>query len=66
MAELSKQSIEEFKQIIKEEYGVEYTDEEAWEASRNLVNYFQLLWEMDQKQKRNAKKGEHSNEPIIE
>lgn len=51
MAELSKQSIEEFKQIFKEEYGVEYTDDEAWEASHNLVSFFSLLMQIDQRNK---------------
>lgn len=40
---LSQKLIDEFKQIFKEEYGVEYTDAEAREAANNLVGFFDLL-----------------------
>lgn len=50
MVRVSPESVEEFKRIVKEEYGVEYSDQEAWEASHNLVGFFDLLIKMDQKQ----------------
>lgn len=47
--------LEELKQIMKEEYGVEYTDAEAHEAATNLVGYFDLLIKMDYEQKQKEK-----------
>ncbi|MHB8860493.1 MAG: hypothetical protein ACYC48_02030 [Minisyncoccota bacterium] len=55
---LSRETIEEFRQIIKEEYGVEYTDMEAWEAAHNLVGFFDLLARLDYKQKQKENEGE--------
>lgn len=51
MAELSRETIEEFRAIFKQEYEVEYTDKEAWEAAHNLVGFFDLLLKIDQRQK---------------
>ncbi len=51
---LSKQTVDEFKKIFKEEYGVEYTDQEAWEAAHNLVGFFDLLHKIDQRDKKPA------------
>lgn len=36
---------------MKEDYNVEYNDNEAYEAAYNLINFFNLLYEIDQKQK---------------
>lgn len=49
---LSKETIDEFKKIFEEEYGVKWTDQEASEATHNLVGFFRLLWEIDQRSKR--------------
>lgn len=58
---ISRELLEEFKQIMKREYGVEYTDAEAHEAATNLVGYFDLLIKMDYEQKQKEKaKQEHS------
>jgi len=57
MPELSRERVEELRRIFKEEYGVEYTYEEAWEAAHNLVGFFDLLLKVDQRQKQ--KKGEN-------
>ena len=48
---ISPKHLEEFKKIMKKEYGVEYTDAEALEAATNLVGFFEILMKMDYKQK---------------
>lgn len=48
---LSKKLVEEYKQIVKEEYKIELTDQEAFEQATNLVNFFDLLVKIDQKAK---------------
>lgn len=62
MVELSKETIEEFKAIFKKEYGVEYTDQEAWEAANNLVGFFDLLLKLDHKQKQQQVGSQNVNE----
>ena len=54
--QLSKESIEEFKRIFKKEYGRELTYEEAYEAAFNLLGFFELLWKIDRRLKREQKK----------
>ena len=41
----SKQSIEEFKEIYKKEYGKELSNEEAYEAASNLLQFAEILYE---------------------
>lgn len=53
---LSKKLIDEFKQIMKEEYGVELSDLEAHKAATNLVGYFDLLLKLDYENKSKLKK----------
>jgi len=56
---LSQKSIEEFKEIYKEEKGKELNDAEASEAAHNLVNFVELLYkcaERDARRKRQLKK----------
>ena len=43
MAQLSRETIEEFKGLFKYEYGVEYTDAEAWKANYNLVGFLSFF-----------------------
>lgn len=50
MVHISRETVESFKQLFKEEYGVEYTDQEAWEASHNLLGAFEWLLKEDRKQ----------------
>jgi len=50
MVQLDPEAVERFKKLIKEEFGVEYSDKEAWEAAHNFYNLFHLLYKMDQKQ----------------
>jgi len=47
---LTPETVARFKEMFKKEYGVEYSDDEAWEASHNLVGFFDLLLKMDRKQ----------------
>lgn len=53
---LSKKLIDEYKQIIKEDYGVELSDQDAFECATGLVNYVELLMKIDQQTK--TEKGE--------
>ena len=50
---LSKESIEEYQKIMKEQYGEEVSFEEAREQGENLVRFFELLIEIDRKPKNN-------------
>ena len=51
MVQLSSETVQEFKKLFKEEYGVEYSDAEAWEAAHNLVGFYDLLLKIDQRNK---------------
>ena len=42
---LSKETIEEFKEIFKKEYGKELSDQEAYESATNLTGFFEVLYE---------------------
>ena len=50
MVHISLEDIAGFKEIFKKEYGVEYSDEEAWEAAHNLLGAFDWLLKQDMKQ----------------
>ena len=50
MVHITPEIAERFKQIFREKYGVEYSDQEAWEATHNLLGAFEWLIEEDQKQ----------------
>jgi hypothetical protein len=39
----SKKKITKLKEIVKQDFGVEWTDQEASEAAFNFVNYFDTL-----------------------
>ncbi len=62
MVHISPETVEKFKEMFKKEYGVDYSDQEAWEATHNLIGAFDLLLQMDRKQhpenykKRNSEK----------
>lgn len=53
---LPQKLIDEFKQIFKTKYNVDYTDEEAREATNNLVGFFKLLLKIDYRNKQNENK----------
>lgn len=40
---LNEATIQELRQILKEDYGQEVNDKEAFEIATNLVGYFDLL-----------------------
>ena len=50
MVHITPETVENFKQMFKREYGVEYSDSEAWEATHNLLNTFDWLLTEDRKQ----------------
>ena len=61
MVNITPQTVESFKKMFKDEYGVEYSDQEAWEATHNLIGAFDLLLQMDRKQHpENYKKKQNS------
>jgi len=43
MVHITPQTVESFKKMFKKEYGVDYSDTEAWEATHNLLGAFELL-----------------------
>jgi len=51
MVQLSQESVQEFKKLMEREFGVEYSDAEAYEAAHNLVGLYTLLWKIDQRTK---------------
>ena len=56
---LSKESIEKFKRIYKDEHGQDLTDQEAYEMGSRLVGFFDILWKCsieDSKRKARLKK----------
>lgn len=49
--QLPEEKIAEFKKIFKKENGVEYTDEEAYDAAQNLIGFFDFLLRLDERNK---------------
>lgn len=52
---LSDKAIQEFKDLMKKEYGEELTDEEARERGERLVSFFMILIDIDQGDKNKNK-----------
>jgi hypothetical protein len=50
MVHITPKTVESFKNMFKNEYGVDYSDKEAWEATHNLLGAFEILLQMDRKQ----------------
>jgi len=50
---VSQNLINELKQIFKKDYKKDLSDKDAREAGENLVNYFDLLIKIDQKNAKN-------------
>lgn len=46
---ISPKHIQEFKELMKKEYGVEYTDAQAHEGATNLLSLFEVLYEVAKK-----------------
>jgi len=55
---LSKEQVEKFRKLFKEEYGKEYTYKETYEATSNLLGFFGLLWRIDRRIKNEKQKDE--------
>lgn len=43
--QLSKEAIEEFKQIFEKKYGKKLSDKEAYESASNLLNFYKALYD---------------------
>lgn len=55
--QLSPEAIQEFKQIYREEYGEEISDDEAREVGTRLVRVFKVICEVE------ARTGDEGAEP---
>jgi hypothetical protein len=62
MVHISPEIVESFKRLFKREYGVEYSDNEAWEATHNLIGAFDWLLKQDMKQNPHLYKKTNSDE----
>jgi len=51
----TKGTISSMQKMMKKEYNVAYTEVEAHEASDNLLNFFRLLYKVDQRLKTEKK-----------
>lgn len=49
MVYIASETVEKFKKLFKKVYGVEYSDQEAWEATYNLLGAFDLLLKIDRR-----------------
>lgn len=50
--QIKQELLDEFKKIFKEEYNYEFeSDQEAEEAARNLLNYFETLLKIEERHK---------------
>lgn len=47
---LDKENVQKFKQTFREEYGVNYSDDEAREALERLTLFFETLMEIDKRE----------------
>ncbi len=59
MVHITPETVENFKQMFKREYGVEYSDQEAWEAAHNLIGFFDLLLKVDRRENPENYREEH-------
>jgi hypothetical protein len=50
MVHISSETVSKFKKMFNEEYGADYSDSEAWEATHNLLGAFDWLLKQDMKQ----------------
>ena len=48
---ITDKTIQEFRDVVKEEYGTEMSQEEASETLSQLVGYFNLLHKIDTREK---------------
>lgn len=50
MVNITPKTVARFKKMFKEEYGADYSDADAWEATHNLLGAFEWLLREDRKQ----------------
>lgn len=62
MVHITPETVASFKKMFKEQYGVEYSDGEAWEATHNLLGAFDWLLKQDMKQNPHLYKKTNSDE----
>ena len=62
MPHISPETVAKFKKMFKEEYGADYSDAEAWEATHNLLGDFDWLLKQDIKQNPHLYKKTNSDE----
>lgn len=62
MVHITPETVASFKKMFKEQYGVEYSDSEAWEATHNLLGAFDWLLKQDMKQNPHLYKKTNSDE----
>ncbi|MFC1856039.1 hypothetical protein ACFL2A_05820 [Thermodesulfobacteriota bacterium] len=60
--QLSKQAIEDFRRIYKEEYGEEISEEEANKLGVNLLNFYKIILKKPPNTPNNQEIYERSNE----
>lgn len=47
MVHLTQEDVDRFNDTFEKEFGTKYSNEEAWEATHNLVGFFKLLTEIE-------------------
>lgn len=62
MVHITSETVASFKKMFKEQYGAEYSDSEAWEATQNLLEAFDWLLRQDMKQNPHLYKKTNSGE----
>ena len=50
MVHIAPETVKRFKKLFNDEYGANYDDKEAWEATHNLLGVFEWLLTEDAKQ----------------
>ena len=58
---LSKEAIEEYKQIYKKEFGEEISDQEAYEQGSRLIRLLETLYKIEHRNKGEAKPENEKN-----
>ncbi len=53
---ISRERLDELKEILEEDYGQDFSPEEVAEIGRRLVNFFKLLAEFDRRDRSEAAK----------
>jgi len=62
MPHISPETVAGFKKMFNEEYGANYSDSEAWEATHNILSAFDWLLNQDMKQSPHLYKKINSDE----